>query len=162
MSLPVADDVVVASDEVEANIIFLTVKVQSGSQVETHQSIPSKNLPSIDAQSGHNEPRASLLLTNIDFLLDPSRIRTPLLHHHGGIDRNLRIKVGRIDPIAREVLWQRTLGRDNFRFDGDQPKPLGPFLRGLERIALGSDGHGNVLVIVTIGQLNRKGRMSVK
>ena len=63
--------------------------------------------PSIHSQSGHHVSGVPLLHTNIDNLPPSSNVWVPLLNDVGGVDDNVRVDIGGVDPLSGEVLGQQ-------------------------------------------------------
>ena len=65
-------------------------------------------LPSVHGESGHHVARVPLLHTDVDHLPPPAHVGVPLLDDVGGVDDDVGVNVGRVDPLASEVLGQQT------------------------------------------------------
>ena len=131
LALPEADDVVVAGHEVEALVVHLAA---------------------VDGEPGHHVARVPLLHADVDRLPPPADVRVPRLHHVRRVDDDVGVDVGRVDPLAREVLGQEAAGHHRARAHRVQPHPLGRLLDGLEDVALRRDGGAQVVVVVAVLQ----------
>merc|ERR1712012_362927 len=77
-----SDDIMVSRHEIKALIIHLT---------------------SINSQPGHHVPRVSLFFADINSFPPSTVVWMPSLDNVSGIDKDIRINISRIDPLAREV-----------------------------------------------------------
>lgn len=68
------------------------------------------------------------------------------------VHEDVRVDVGRVDPVAAEVLRQSASGLHHLGLHRSDAHPLGRFLRRLQSVAFGGDGDTNVQIIVTILQ----------
>lgn len=125
------DDVVMLRDEVEADVILLAT---------------------VDGQASHHNPRVSLFTADINSSTVTSFVGVVSLDDMSFVNENVGVDVGCVDPFATEVLRQSTARLNNFRFDWSDSHSLRRFLNGLQRVALRSDRHTKVQVIVTILQ----------
>ncbi len=99
-ALPEADDVVVPGHEVEALVVHLTA---------------------VDGEARHHVAGVSLLHADVDGLPPSRHVRVPDLGDVGRVDGDVGVDVGRVHPLAREVLGQKAAGLHPRGLYGLQP-----------------------------------------
>lgn len=68
------------------------------------------------------------------------------------VDEDVSIDVGRVHPVATEILWQSAARFDNFRLDRSDAQSLRRLFGCLKGIAFGRNRHTDVQIVVTILQ----------
>ena len=131
LPLPEADDVVVAGHEVEALVVHLAA---------------------VNGEPGHHETRVPLLHANVNRFPPPAHVRVPRLHHVRRVNHDVGVDVGRVDPLAREVLGQEAARYHRAGPHGVQAHSLGRLLDGLQDVALRCYGGAEVVVVVSVLQ----------
>ena len=81
--------------------------------------------PSVNCEPGHHVSGVPLLHADVDRLPPPGHVRVPDLGDVGGVDGDVGVDVGRVDPLACEVLRQEAAGLDVRGLHGLQPHALG-------------------------------------
>ena len=94
-------------------------------QTGKSDSARNSNLPSVDGEPGHHVSGVPLLHADVDGLPPPGDVRVPRLHDVGRVDHDVGVDVGRVDPLAREVLGQQAAWLDGLRAHGFQAIALG-------------------------------------
>ena len=61
-------------------------------------------LPSVNSEPSHHVSRVSGLFANVDGLSPPGHVGMPELDDVGRVDGHVCVDVGRVDPLAGEVL----------------------------------------------------------
>lgn len=140
--------------EVEANVILLT-EIEIWKSANLRLKITPSLLwysPTVDRQSCHHNTCVSLFFANINGSSITCSIRIIGFDQMRLVDEYIGIDVGRINPIAAEILWQSTARFDNFRFHRCNSHSLRWFFGRFQCIAFGRNGHTNVQIVVTIFQ----------
>uniref|UniRef100_A0A8D8MCU4 (northern house mosquito) hypothetical protein n=1 Tax=Culex pipiens TaxID=7175 RepID=A0A8D8MCU4_CULPI len=117
-------------------------------KVKTHVIL----LTTIHRQSSRHDTTVSLLPANVDRPAESSPIRVVRLNDMCLVDLDFSVNVGRIDPIAGEVLREATTRLHNLTLHRCYAVPLRRLFHRLERVTLGRDRPTNVQIIVTILQ----------
>lgn len=68
------------------------------------------------------------------------------------IDKYVGIDIGRVHPIAAEILWQSATRFNHFRLNGRDTHSLRRLFGRLQCIAFGRNRHTNVQIVITILQ----------
>lgn len=109
-------------------------------------------LAPINSESSKDVSRVFSFLTNENLPLNSAGVRIPLLDHVRGVDGDLGIEIGRVDPDTRKVVRKRAFRRDHFGFDRYQLQAFRSFLWRSQNVALGRGRHGHVNIVISIRQ----------
>ena len=86
--------------------------------------------PSVNCEPGHHVSGVPLLHADVDRLPPPGHVRVPDLRHVRGVDGDVGVDVGRVDPLAGEVLGEEASGLNVGALNGLQAHSLGGLRKG--------------------------------